>query len=209
MASFDQCRTSIRVPPPLQGQWGPPGSPLYQPQPHPFGNASYQSFDPSEIRSSYSLCISGVVPRPIALTSTLSVDGTRNIAPFSYFNIVSHDPPHVALGICKNPDGSKKDTLRNIEDTKEFVINIMSDWYVESANHCCGNFAPEEDELQRSGLMNPIPSQVVKPCRLAESAFHMVNMKSRFLFFVIIHVLCHIHSSYLCLYTMNTRNVSW
>jgi flavin reductase (DIM6/NTAB) family NADH-FMN oxidoreductase RutF len=150
-----------------------------------------------------------VVPRPIALTSTLSVDGTRNIAPFSYFNIVSHDPPHVALGICKNPDGSKKDTLRNIEDTKEFVINIMSDWYVESANHCCGNFAPEEDELQRSGLMNPIPSQVVKPCRLAESAFHMVNMKSRFLFLEIIHVLCHIHSSYLCLYTMNIRNVSW
>ena len=174
MSSFDNIPSSIRVPPPLQGLWGPPGTPNYQPQPHPYQGASYQTFNPSEMRSAYSLCISGVVPRPIALTSTLSADGVRNVAPFSYFNIMSHDPPHVTIGICKNPDGTSKDTLRNIEETKEFVINIMSDWYVESANHCCGDFTYEEDEVTRSGL-TPLPSDVVKPCRIAESGFHMVH----------------------------------
>ena len=174
MSSFNNIASYIRVPPPLQGLWGPPGTPNYQPQPHPYQGAKYQTFNPSEMRSAYSLCISGVVPRPIALTSTLSADGVRNVAPFSYFNIMSHDPPHVTIGICKNPDGTSKDTLRNIEETKEFVINIMSDWYVESANHCCGDFTYEEDEVTRSGL-TPLPSDVVKPCRIAESGFHMVH----------------------------------
>lgn len=56
-----------------------------------------------------------VVPRPIALTSTKAPDGTVNLAPFSYFNTVGHDPPTLAISICRNGDGTKKDTLVNIE----------------------------------------------------------------------------------------------
>lgn len=56
-----------------------------------------------------------VVPRPIALTSTQAPDGTVNMAPFSYFNTVGHDPPMLAVSICRNGNGSKKDTLMNIE----------------------------------------------------------------------------------------------
>lgn len=65
------------------------------------------------------------------MTSTISGNGVRNIAPFSYFNIVAHNPPTVVIGICRRPDGSKKDTLINIEETGEFVVNIISDWFVE------------------------------------------------------------------------------
>jgi flavin reductase (DIM6/NTAB) family NADH-FMN oxidoreductase RutF len=89
-----------------------------------------------------------VVPRPIALTSTLSSSGIRNVAPFSYFNIVAHDPPTIVIGICKSPNGNKKDTLVNIEETGEFVVNIISDWMVEAANHTCGTFPPEIDEME-------------------------------------------------------------
>lgn len=141
-------------------------------QSHPFPGASYKSFDPQTIASSYFLGISGVVPRPIALTSTVSETGQRNCSPFSYFNIIAHDPPTVVIGICRNANGSKKDTLQNIEATKQFVVNIISDWFVEAANHTCGAFAPDVDEIDVSGL-TAIPSEVVTPCRIGESAFQM------------------------------------
>lgn len=89
--------------------------------------------------------ISSVVPRPIALCSTISGDGqTFNLAPYSYFGAVSHDPPCVVVSICRSGarGGGKKDTLVNAEATGELCINIMSEWYVESANHCCGNYDP-------------------------------------------------------------------
>lgn len=118
-------------------------------QPHPYPESGYTTFDPTQIPSSYFLSISGVVPRPIALTSTQSLAGIRNVAPFSYFNIIAHDPPTVVIGICRNAgSGTKKDTLINIEETGEFVVNIISDWMVEAANHTCGAFPPEVDEMQ-------------------------------------------------------------
>lgn len=65
-----------------------------------------------------------------------------------------------------------KDTCANALATKEFVVNIMSLWYIEAANHTCGNYDPDVNEFEVSGL-TPLPSQVVKPPRVAESAVHM------------------------------------
>lgn len=105
------------------------------PQPVPWSSDSaWKKFDPadeSDTFSRYSLLISCVVPRPIALCSTLSPEGVRNCAPFSYFGAICHDPLLVSVTICNNGRGNtrtKKDTLVNIESSREFVVNIMSEW---------------------------------------------------------------------------------
>ncbi|CAM9684781.1 unnamed protein product [Pylaiella littoralis] len=149
-------------------EWKPP-----QRQPPPEGSEKdHVQVDPSDLKSCYPLMISAVVPRPIALTSTQAPDGTVNVAPFSYFNTVGHDPPTLAVSICRNGNGSKKDSLVNIEANGEFVVSIMSDWFVESANHSCGAFPPEVDEMAVSGL-TPAPSLLVTPPRVKESAVNM------------------------------------
>lgn len=141
-------------------------------QPNPAGPRVVQ-LDPAEMASCYPLVISGIVPRPIALVSSVSADGVGNVAPFSYFGAMGHDPPTVAIGFCrKGAGGSKKDSWANVEATKEFVVHIMSEWFVEAANHTCGNFLPEEDEMQIAGL-TPVPSVRVSPPRIEESAFAM------------------------------------
>ena len=88
---------------------------------------------------------------------------------------VSHDPMMVSITVCMNGRGdtrTKKDTLVNIEETSEFVVNIMSEWYVESANHTCGSFPYETDEISVSGL-NTMPSVKVLPERIKESAVQL------------------------------------
>lgn len=120
----------------------------------------------------YPIMVSAVVPRPTALISTVDANGVRNLAPYSYFNVVAHDPPHVVVGLCMHDDGSKKDSLKNMEDTGEFVVNMMSEWYAESSNFTCGGYGPNVDEMQVAGL-TPLPSQKVKPARVAESAVQM------------------------------------
>jgi flavin reductase (DIM6/NTAB) family NADH-FMN oxidoreductase RutF len=81
----------------------------------------------------------------------------------------------VSVTVCMNGRGaerSKKDTLINIEETSEFVVNIMSEWFVESANHTCGAFPYGTDEIALSGL-NTLPSVKVKPERIRESAVQL------------------------------------
>jgi hypothetical protein len=87
----------------------------------------------------YPLVISAVVPRPIGFTASVSKDGSVNLAPYSYFNVLGHNPFIVALGICRSPGraGGKKDTLQNIEETREFTINLMSEWFVEVRGAVC------------------------------------------------------------------------
>jgi flavin reductase (DIM6/NTAB) family NADH-FMN oxidoreductase RutF len=87
-------------------------------------------------------------------------------------NCVAHDPPTICIGIVTNRDGSKKDTLSNIDETGEFVVNIISEWMVESANYTSCNYPPEINEMEMVGL-TPIPSEIVKPPRVKESGFHM------------------------------------
>lgn len=141
-------------------------------QSSPYGR-NYYSYDPKELLKSgsmYSLLISSIVPRPIALVSSQNKNGIQNCAPFSYFNMILHDPPMIVLGLCtQGRKRLKKDTLVNIEETGEFVVNIMSTWFVESANHTSGNFPAEVDEMQVAGL-SKVNSVKVSPPRVGESA---------------------------------------
>ena len=124
----------------------------------------------------YKLLIGSIVPRPIALVSTLSADGIRNLAPFSFFTGISSKPALICF--CPGPrpaDGARKDTLRNISMTREFVVNIVSEEIAEAMNLTSGEYPAEVDEFEVAGL-TPIPSDLVKPPRIAESH---VNMECR------------------------------
>jgi len=143
----------------------------------PYGN-KFLSMTPAEIgRGTYKLLISCIVPRPIALVSTVSAKGVRNLAPYSYFGAMNHNPPTVCFSPCRNrngneKDGFDKDTLRNIKETGEFVLHIMSKWFVDVANFSCGSFLPGEDEFELSGA-TPIPSTKVKAPRVEEAAIQL------------------------------------
>lgn len=117
----------------------------------------------------YKLLISTVTPRPIGFVSTEGKLGERNLAPFSYFNVMNTEPPIFVLGFS----GSKanpKDTLRNILETEELTINIISEWFIEAANFCAVNLPYEVNEWELSGL-TPVPLEEVKPPHVAESSF--------------------------------------
>lgn len=152
--------------------WEPPQQ---LPVPEAIANGKMVEIDPRVIggKKCYPLIISTVVPRPVAFVSTLSKSGQQNLAPFSYFTAF-HDPPCVVICICRagHRGGYKKDTMRNIDDTKEFTVSVLSEWFLEQANHTCGNYEPEVDEMALSGLTK-IPSVKVKPPRVKESAVHM------------------------------------
>lgn len=132
------------------------------------------SLDPATLGVSdvYRLMIGGIVPRPIAFVTTLNSNGTINLAPFSYFNGVSSTPPAIMFAITTKSDGEKKDTLRNIERTGEFVVNTVSEWMVHPMNHCSAEYPYGVSELEQVGL-TPIPSQRVAPPRVKESPIHM------------------------------------
>jgi flavin reductase (DIM6/NTAB) family NADH-FMN oxidoreductase RutF len=114
----------------------------------------------------YRFLISAVVPRPIAFVSSLSAKGVRNLAPFSYFMGVGPSPPTVAISIIRRRE-ELKDTARNILETGEFVINSATEEIVEQLNRTGGDYAPEIDEFEITGL-TPVDSVKVKPPRVAE-----------------------------------------
>jgi flavin reductase (DIM6/NTAB) family NADH-FMN oxidoreductase RutF len=124
-----------------------------------------QTVAPADV---YKLMVGLVVPRPIAFVSTVNVAGARNLAPFSYFTAVSSDPPAVCFAPQIRPsDGTRKDTLRNIEATREFVVNVVSEEIAEQMNLCSGEYPPEVDEFEIAGL-TPVASEAVRPPRVAE-----------------------------------------
>lgn len=116
----------------------------------------------------YRLLISAITPRPIGFVSSISRDGTRNLAPFSYFTFVNHDPPIFCIGFAHG--AQSKDTARNILETGEAVVNIISEWYVEAANYCSINAPEGVSEWDLCGL-TPAESSKVKPPHVAEAAF--------------------------------------
>lgn len=139
-------------------------------QPSPYANLGTVTLDPAkEGHNMYSLMISSITPRPIAFISTVNNEGVGNLAPFSYFGLVSHAPPCVCVGLCHDRTKGKKDTLVNIEQTGEFTLNMISEWFIEAANHTSGLYDYGVDEMKLSGL-TPIPSTLVKAPRVAESA---------------------------------------
>jgi flavin reductase (DIM6/NTAB) family NADH-FMN oxidoreductase RutF len=126
--------------------------------------------DPKNI---YKLMTGCIVPRPIAFVSTISAGGILNLAPFSFFTGVSGNPPVICFcPMVRGSDGTQKDTLRNIEAVKEFVVNVVSEDFAAQMNLCAPEFPPEVSEFDISGL-TPIPSDLVKPPRVAESRIQM------------------------------------
>ena len=113
--------------------------------------------------------ITSITPRPIALVSSRNIEsGVDNVSPFSYFGAVGHDPPMFAIGFCRKR-GEQKDSLVNILSSNECVINIMSEWYLDAANHSCGMFPSEVDEFVESGLTKADCEHVSAP-RVKEAA---------------------------------------
>jgi flavin reductase (DIM6/NTAB) family NADH-FMN oxidoreductase RutF len=132
---------------------------------------------PSDLSHSelYGILLNSVAPRPIAWVSTTSASGSLNLAPFSFFNAVCTDPPLLAfapgLRRPKEPDASRgkaKDTLRNIRETKEFVVNIVTYELREAMNLTSGEYDASVNEFELAKL-SPQPSKVVRPPRVAES----------------------------------------
>lgn len=130
--------------------------------------------DPNSLTSSqrYKLMTCLVVPRPIALVTTISDTGVVNAAPFSFFNVVGSDPPIVVLGIGDRADGSPKDTALNIRHRREFVVNLVTDDNAEGMNICASDFPHGVSELPAAGF-TAAPSAKVAPPRIAESPVHL------------------------------------
>ncbi len=125
----------------------------------------------------YNVILSAVAPRPIAWVSTLSVTGQPNLAPFSFFNCVCVDPPLLAfapgLRAPKNAgspqtQGEPKDTLRNIRETKEFVISVVTYELREAMNVTSGEYDRAINEFDLAKV-TPVPSQSVRPPRVGAS----------------------------------------
>lgn len=118
--------------------------------------------------SNYKLLVSGV-PRPISFVSTISKDGTRNLAPFSYFQVVDHDPPIFVIGFSGRA-GRLKDTMRNLVETGECVISVVSEHMIEAVNATSLDVPYGQSEWELSG-MHPAPSSTVKAERVKEAVF--------------------------------------
>src|SRR5215212_8479453 len=129
----------------------------------------YTQLDPQIIgqRETYKLLIGCVVPRPIAWVSTVDSSGVRNLAPFSFFNAVGSNPPTISISIsyASGPD-QRKDTLRNINDTGEFVVNIVDENLAQAMNATSANYPPDVDEFEVAGL-EALLSATVRPSRVA------------------------------------------
>jgi flavin reductase (DIM6/NTAB) family NADH-FMN oxidoreductase RutF len=128
------------------------------------------SYDPNSLseHDRYKLLISLVIPRPIALVTTLGPTGIVNAAPFSFFNMFSESPPLAVLGLQAKPTGSLKDTAAHIRDRGEFVINLVDEALGEQMNQCAVDFPPEVSEIDAAKLTT-LASEKVKTPRIAEA----------------------------------------
>jgi flavin reductase (DIM6/NTAB) family NADH-FMN oxidoreductase RutF len=126
------------------------------------------NFDNITSYERYKLMASLIVPRPIALVTTLGANGVVNAAPFSMFNMIGEDPPILMISINRLQDGQLKDTAANILHNGQFVVH-MSDEPIAQKMHACGkNFPSDVSELLAVGF-TPVPSRTVKPPRIAEA----------------------------------------
>jgi flavin reductase (DIM6/NTAB) family NADH-FMN oxidoreductase RutF len=130
-------------------------------------------FDPQIVapQSIYKLLIGCVVPRPIAWVSSLSDDAIPNLAPFSFFMAVCNNPPTLAFSSGRR-EGNQKDTVRNIEYTQDFVVNLVDDTLAEQMNLTSGEYPPAIDEFVLTGL-TAAPGIKVKAPRVVEAPISM------------------------------------
>jgi flavin reductase (DIM6/NTAB) family NADH-FMN oxidoreductase RutF len=125
------------------------------------------------LQECYKLMIGSIVPRPIAFVSTCSPQGKLNLAPYSFFNAVCHNPPTVAFTtLVRGTDGALKDTLRNIQATGEYVINVVTEQIVAQANQTAAELAYGVSEFEAAGL-TPAPSNIIQPPRVLESPINL------------------------------------
>jgi flavin reductase (DIM6/NTAB) family NADH-FMN oxidoreductase RutF len=127
------------------------------------------TFDPNELEASaiYKLLTGSIIPRPIGWISSISEDGINNLAPFSYFNMLGDDPPHVMFS-TRRDNNKNKDTLNNVLATKQFVVNMVTEEVVEQMNTTSQSIPADESEFDLAGV-TPVPSVIVKPMRVKES----------------------------------------
>ncbi len=123
----------------------------------------------------YGILLNSVAPRPIAWVSTLSASGQPNLAPFSFFNVMCVDPPLLGFSPgLRQPKqtgishGEPKDTLRNIRETREFVVNVVTYALLRPMNVTSGEYDPAMNEFELAKV-TPAPSRLVRPARVAES----------------------------------------
>jgi flavin reductase (DIM6/NTAB) family NADH-FMN oxidoreductase RutF len=129
-----------------------------------------QSFETKTLdaRQGYRLLTSIVVPRPVAWVSSMGSDGSTNLAPYSFFNAVGNAPPTIMISVGKRKGVYVKDTLRNITETKEFVVNIADMKLSEKMIYTSGDWSYGISEFEKGGL-EAIPSVLVKPPRVKEA----------------------------------------
>ena len=134
---------------------------------------SLLSIDPTQNteRENYKFLIGSIIPRPIAFVTTISKDGVLNGAPFSYFNIVSSNPPMISLSI-QRLSGRQKDTARNIIESKQFVVHIVDEENVEKINKTAASLAPEQSEIELANL-TPVESVKISVPGVKEAKIRM------------------------------------
>lgn len=125
-----------------------------------------------EKRANFHTLLSCVMPRPIAFVSTITPDGTPNLAPFSFFNAVGSNPPAIIFSPATRADGTDKDTLNNLKAHGEMVVQVVTHNIKEAMNQASASYAPGVNEFEKAGFTQ-VPSQFVKPPRVAESPVQM------------------------------------
>ncbi len=133
------------------------------------------TIDPTKIETPdlHQYIISSVAPRPIAFVSTMGADGSINLAPYSFFNAFSSNPPLVIFSSNRKVRGNTtKDTLKNVEDTGECVINIVNYKMVHQMSLASVEYPYGVNEFEKAGL-TPLPSEIVKPLRVKEAPVQM------------------------------------
>ena len=133
--------------------------------------------DPASLdeRRAHFLLSGIVVPRPIAFISTIGEDGVFNLAPFSAFGLLCSKPLLFSIGMARSRHGKKKDSLVNIEFSRDFVINVVSETLAEAMNQCAFNYPSDVDEFKEVGL-SPVQADLVKSPMVGESP---VNIECR------------------------------
>ena len=128
------------------------------------------SLQPGDLTSAqlYDLLAEAVQPRPIALVSSISAEGVGNLAPFSFFMLGGSNPPSLAFSPTVAQDGREKNSVTNIEATREFVVNVVQGHMIEGMNASAYAFPEDFDEWSVTGF-TPLDSELVQPKRIAES----------------------------------------
>ncbi|MBT2719149.1 flavin reductase family protein [Bacillus sp. ISL-57] len=131
------------------------------------------SIDPNteSERGNYKLLIGSIIPRPVAFVTTLAEDGTLNAAPYSYFSIVTANPPMVSISVQRK-EGLQKDTARNAAYKREFVVHISDESYIHAINETAANLPPDQSEVELAKL-TPIESEIVSVPGIQEASIRM------------------------------------